>query len=239
MRDFFNMDNGIFRALGRLADLMMLNLVFLLCCIPIVTIGAALTGLNYVTLKMAENEEGYIIKSFFKSFRENFKQATVIWLILLGIGLLLGADFYIMQAASKTLGNVFRVLLAAASFFYAIILLYIFPELARFYNTTKTTFKNAFIMAVADFPRTIAMIAITAGAVILTLLNTYTIVYGILVWLLAGFSLLAYINGFFFKKIFARYTPKEEEETPNPDHWSVDETLGKPQTDSAKESSEI
>ena len=82
MDRLFNMDNKFFTVMGRVADLIMLNVVFLICCLPIVTIGASLTALHYVTLKMARNEESYIIRSFFKSFKQNFKQATVINLII-------------------------------------------------------------------------------------------------------------------------------------------------------------
>lgn len=72
--------------MGRAADLMILNIVFIICCLPIVTIGASLTALHYVTLKMVRNEESYIVKSFFKSFKQNFKQATIINLIMLLFG---------------------------------------------------------------------------------------------------------------------------------------------------------
>ena len=85
MDRLFNMDNKFFTVMGRVADLIMLNVVFLICCLPIVTIGASLTALHYVTLKMARNEESYIIRSFFKSFKQNFKQATVINLIMLAV----------------------------------------------------------------------------------------------------------------------------------------------------------
>ena len=83
MNRIFNMDNKFFVFMGRVADLIILNLVCLVCCIPIITIGASLTALYYVTLKMVRNEESYIIKSFFKSFRENFKQSTIINVIML------------------------------------------------------------------------------------------------------------------------------------------------------------
>lgn len=88
MGRIFDMDSPVMRFLGRLADLMILNLVTLLCCLPVVTIGASLTAMHYVLLKMVRNEESYIVRSFFKSFKENFKQATVIWLIILLLSLI-------------------------------------------------------------------------------------------------------------------------------------------------------
>lgn len=224
MSNFFNMDNGLFRALGKLADLMILNILFIVCSIPIFTIGASLTAMYYVTLKMAENEDGYIARAFWKSFRQNFKQATVIWLIMLFFGIILILDLLIMREATGTFSTVLRVVILATSFIYMMVLIYIFPSLARFYNTTKALFKNSFIMAIADFPRTIVMIVITVGSVLIMLINNYTFWYGILVWILAGFALVAFANSFFLKKIFAKYTPKQEEEVEtNPDAWSVDD----------------
>ena len=95
MGRFFNMDSPLFSFLNRVADLIILNLLTLVCCIPIFTVGAAMTGLNYVCLKMVRNEEGYIVRGFFKSFKQNFKQATIIWLIILLAIIVLAGDFYI------------------------------------------------------------------------------------------------------------------------------------------------
>ena len=71
MGRFFNMDNKFFAFMGRIADLCILNIICLVCCIPIVTAGASITAMYYVTLKMVRNEEAYIVRSFFKSFKDN------------------------------------------------------------------------------------------------------------------------------------------------------------------------
>ena len=73
---FFSLDSKFSQIMGRVFDLMMLNIIFLIMCIPIVTIGANFTAMYYVTLKMIKNEETYIFRTYWKSFRENFKQAT-------------------------------------------------------------------------------------------------------------------------------------------------------------------
>ena len=88
--------------MGKLADLILLNLLFIICCIPIVTIGASITAMYYVTLKMVRNEESYLFRSFFKSFKQNLKQSTVIWLILLAVSIVLWMDFRIMGQAGDT-----------------------------------------------------------------------------------------------------------------------------------------
>ncbi len=209
MRSIFDMDSGFFRALSRVADLMLLNIVFIVCCIPIVTIGPAVTAMHYVTLKMAENEEGYIARGFFKSFRQNLRQAMVIWVILLLLGCLLATDLVILKNATGMVFTVVRVLILASFVVYSMELLYVFPTLARFDNSVRVTMKNALFMAILDLPRTVFMLLIVGAAAFLTLYNGYTFWYGLLVWILLGFSTIAYVNSRFFAKIFRKYMPKE------------------------------
>ncbi len=101
MGKLFNIDSPVMRFLGKVADLMILNLVTLVCCIPIVTIGASLTAMHYVLLKMVRDRECYIVRSFFKSFKANFKQATVIWLIILLVLVIFAADLRIINASGS------------------------------------------------------------------------------------------------------------------------------------------
>lgn len=217
MRNFFNMDNGFFRVLSRMADLMILNILFILCCIPIITIGPALTGMYYVTLKMAVNEEGYIARAYFKSFRQNLRQGIILWLIMLLIGIVLVLDILILRNASGTFYTVMRILILGTTIVYLMVLLYVFPTLSRFDNSIRRTLKNALLMSILDFPRTILMFLITVGAVIVTFLNGYTLMYGILVWIMLGFSTVAYVNSRFLAKIFKKYMPAEESESEEED----------------------
>jgi len=210
MQNIFNMDNAFFRAMGRLADLMILNLIFLLCSLPVFTIGASTTALYYVTLKMAANEEGYVVRSFLKSFRQNFRQATIILVALLFAGSVLGLDIYILNHSDSSFGAVFLVLISAITILYVMELIYIFPLLSRFENSIAVTFRNAFIMAIADFPRTLVMMLLIVGSVFLTFWNAYTLWYGILVWIVCGFALIAFANSFFLNRIFKKYMPSEK-----------------------------
>lgn len=224
MRDFFNMDNPLFRTLGKVADLMILNIAFILFSIPIFTIGASITGMYYVALKMAENEEGYIFKGFWKSFKQNFKQATCIWLIDLAVGIILLLDLLILRNAEGTTATVMRIMILAVIVVYLMISLYVFPVLSRFYNTVKGTLKNSLLISIANFPYTILMLVISIVPVIVTLYNGYTLWYGLLVWILLGFSGITYANSFFMKKVLAKYMPEEEKED-DPDHWETDDLI--------------
>ena len=93
----FDLDSPLMQGLSKMADLMWLNILTILCCLPIVTVGPALTALNYMALKIVRNEECYITKGYFTSFKRNFIQGTIIWLIFLVIIAVLGCDFYIIS----------------------------------------------------------------------------------------------------------------------------------------------
>lgn len=97
MGRFFSMDNKFFTFMNKVADLCILNIICLVCCIPIVTAGASITAMYYVTLKMVRNEEAYIVRSFFKSFKDNFKQATIINLIMIAVGAVLYLDLNVAK----------------------------------------------------------------------------------------------------------------------------------------------
>ncbi|MFG6330948.1 MAG: YesL family protein [Lachnospiraceae bacterium] len=159
MTDLFNLDGPVLQFINKIVYSVYLNILWFICSIPIITIGASTTALFYVTLKMSKNEEGNITKAFFRSFRENFRQGTLIWLILLALGIVLGVDGYVLY--HMRFENLFWTLCTAvfcvAAAAYAVILMYIFPLLARFDNTTGAMFKNALFIGIRFLFCTILM----------------------------------------------------------------------------------
>ena len=131
---FFNYDNPVWRFIGKFGDLIILNVLWFVCSIPIFTIGASTTAVYYVTLKLARNDDGYTIRSFFKSFKENFKQATIIWLIMLAVGLILGFDMLFFTRGGFNMSQQFKTVMVtiflAMSIIYLAIITYIFPLLS-------------------------------------------------------------------------------------------------------------
>ena len=211
MSRVFNYEGPVFSSLSRLADLFWLNLLFIVCCIPIVTIGAATTALYYVTLKMAKDEEGYITKSYFRSFKRNFAQATVIWAMFLFVATILMFDFRIAGGSDGSMSNVIVVAVFAMVIVVAMVLTYVFPILAKFDNTVLNTVKNAFLISIRHLPYTILMIVISIVPVVLIWFFP-----ALLILVLIMFSAVAYINSKFLSKIFALYMPKEgQEEDPS------------------------
>ncbi|WP_349944776.1 DUF624 domain-containing protein [Lacrimispora sp. BS-2] len=209
---FFNYDNPVWRFIGKFGDLIILNILWLICSIPIFTIGASTTAVYYVTLKLARDDDGYTIRSFFKSFKENFKQSTAIWLILLAVGMILGVDMYFftrLYTGSGSLRTVMVTVFLAMALIYAAIFTYIFPLQARFFNTVKRTFFNAFFMSLRHLFRTIGLIAI--DGVLLAAGFVFMIPPMLMIFMLFGFPLLAFINSYILTPVFDQYIPKEEE----------------------------
>lgn len=218
MSNIFNVEGPVFSTLDRIADLFWLNLLFLFCCIPVITIGASTTALYYVTLKMVKNEESHITKSFFRAFKDNFRQSTVIWLIALLIGGILFADYTIMSGVwidISTMPDIFRkvmlVILLIAALLVAIILRYVFPLLARFDNTIKNTIKNALLIGIRHLPYTALLLLIVAAAVAaFYFIAAFRVAYFIIM-----FSLVAFLSSYIFVKIFSYYMPEEPEKDPD------------------------
>ena len=163
MDRFFNMDNKFFTFMSRVADLIILNILCIVCCIPIVTIGPSISAMFYVTMKMVRNEESYIVRGFFKSFKQNLKQGIVINLIMLAAAVLLAIDISICRGTAGSLGKVLLVIFMMILVVYLMLFMYIYPVLAKFYNTIKNTFTNAFLMSIRHLPYTALMILISAA----------------------------------------------------------------------------
>lgn len=195
---FFDLDSPIVRMFNRVADLIWLNVLTMICSIPLVTAGAAFTALHYMSLKLVRNEESYITKGYFKSFKENFKQSTVIWLILLVVAGFLGTDLYIIEKSGLEFSTVVRIgilILAVIASFTAVM---IFPVQARFANPIKATVKNAFVVSVLQFPKTFLMLVLLFFPFVLTYLapGLFPLAFAL------GFSLPAYLSAFLYNKTF-------------------------------------
>lgn len=209
MSKLFRMDSPLMRFLTKIADLMVLNILFCVTSIPLITIGASWTALYSVTLKMVRDEEGSVSRSYFRSFRQNFRQATLLWLGVLVVLTLLVLDIRVLNGmAGGTAPGLLRVGVEILALLGIMVLQYLFPSLARFEASLADTLKNACMMALAHLPKTALMTAAVVGAVWITLINNTTIAIGLMVWPLIGFSLMAFGNSGILRKIFDNYVPK-------------------------------
>ncbi len=164
---FLSYDSPFGQLLMKLCYSCYLNLIWFICCIPVVTIGASTTALYYTSLKIVRDEDRSVARTFFRSFRENFRQATVLWLILLAIGLVLAADGYIVYhlraSSTGTIAVVWTLVLAlliAAAVVYTVVLLYVFPLVASVSNTNWAMLKNSLLIGTHYLFGTILVFAV-------------------------------------------------------------------------------
>ena len=163
-------NNSFIAGINKIVDSILLCLLFFLCCIPVFTIGASITSLYYTMLKVIENDRGYISTEFFSCFKKNFKQSTLVWLLLLAVYAFLCFDFIIMKSAlslgdaSGYLYYVFLLLMALITIWS----LYFFPYIARFEDSTKNLLRNTSMIALLNLPWTIllALLFVFAWALI-------------------------------------------------------------------------
>jgi uncharacterized membrane protein YesL len=240
MSKLFDLDSPLMRILNKVADLMILNVATLLFCVPglfsgyvalqiymsegvinlpailmfvvlSIPIGSALTGMHFVLLKMVRGDEAYIIKDFWKSFKLNFKQASVIWLIFEVAGFLLIADYKIYMG-SDTFPKIMLIMTGVVAIVIFIIYIYVFPVLSRISNTIANTIKNSFLMSVLGLPRTLGMILITGASFALPVLGA-TLIYRIFpLYILFGLSLPGFLCALLYSPLFKRFEPEVKEE---------------------------
>lgn len=200
----FNLDSGIMRFFSRVIDLVILNLLFIICCIPIVTIGASLTAMYSITLKMVRNEESHIIREFLKSFKQNFRQGTILGAIAIIIAFFITIDLRIIAMGYDNL-KVLEILCYAVAIWSYIIFLYAFPISARFIYTTKEVFKNSFMISIVNLQWTLLLILFNVPFVVMLFYSGVSMLLLFTILIICGFSGLALIQSFIFRKIFEKY----------------------------------
>ena len=218
------MDSPLMRAMTIIADLFWLNVLTLICCIPIITAGASLTAMHYMALKIVRSEENHLTKSFFKAFKENFKQSTIIWLIILAVSVVLGVDIYIMITRLITFPMVVEVVIIVIAILALMTFAFVFPLQAKFANPVLRTFKNALIISLMQFPKTIAMIALNVAGVAMVFsvrLLPVAMFFGISGPAYAG----AVMYNKFFKKLENRIQETNEEGTEASGEEAKDERI--------------
>lgn len=209
MNSFFSYEGPFFNVLNRLSDLVILNVLWFICCLPIVTIGASTTALYYVTIKIVNDEDAYIAKNFFKSFKENFIQSTIIWIIMAMIGAMVVWDFFLLPNTvspdSSLYTGVFSILCFVA-FMTLLVLVWVFPLQARLENKIRHTFKNALLLGFRHLPTTLLLIVILVACVwfAATFLSLFFI------WVMIGTAAVVYGCSFMVDKIFKLYIKPED-----------------------------
>ena len=228
MGGIFDLDGSLMRALNGFADMVVMSLWWIVGCLPIVTIGASTTALYYAAMKSI-NHEGTVTRNFWKSYRENLKQAVVVELILIVLGFGLYMVYRVTFGMAGGLAGMAQLGFQALFFLYLILLSFVFPILSRFVLTVPQLFRNAMIMCIGDVPRTVLIVVIHLLPLLLIFLRIdwFFTALPMLAALIPG--VVATLNASMLLKIFRKYIPEEileqeEEANQNLGMFEVDES---------------
>lgn len=198
MGNIFNSDSGFSKFMNRIADLFILNILWIFCSIPIITIGATTTALYSVNLKFIDNEEGNLIKTFFKSFKENFKKSTIIWLIILAVSIILGVNLVFWLKCGLSLSYFALPFIFFSLFIFLLVIPYIFLILTKTKCSILNIFKYCFIISLKNLPYSVLIVLF--GASVLFATFYFPIVF--LFMLILGVALHSYMTCRIFLIVF-------------------------------------
>ena len=209
----FQYDGPIWRFLSTLCDIIILNIIWLICCIPVITIGPATAAAHYVAMKLVKDEGRNVWSMFFKSFKKNFKQGLILGIIFTVLGALLILDFYLCLYKLEE-GNMFNLVMLSALGFLAIIylieMIYVWAVLARFDNTVKQTILNAFFIAMGNIRATSVLLAVDIIIVIAAVLSYAFLPQLAVLFTVFGVPLIFVVNSLKLVKILDKYVPQHK-----------------------------
>lgn len=207
MGGIFSLDGPISRVCSRIADIWLLNFIFVITCIPIVTIGASLTALHAMSMKMLMGNEGYIVRGFLKIWKQNLKQATILYVVFAAAGAVVCVDLYVWMGIENGIGRMMAVISTAIGFVYLFGLIYVFAYQAVFDNPVSRTIKNAFIISFQKLPCTLVLLALY---MVVIFFNFNFMVVNIFM-LLYGFGLVAMGSAVMYHLAFRDYIQEAKE----------------------------
>ena len=203
MKNLFHYDNPLVQLLTVLADIILTNLLCILCCLPVVTAGASIAATYKVMLNLSQDTGGGIWNTFFTAFRENFKQATAVWLVTLLVTASLVCDYLLIRLYFQgSLYTALLIVVAILAFLAMAVLAYLYPLMIRYQNTLREHLHNAMILCIYKFPKTILMVALHALPFALALLLPPAFLYTLLFWVLMGFAVIPLADVILLKPVF-------------------------------------
>lgn len=209
MGNLFRWDSPLMRFMMLVTNIICLNVLWLICSLPVVTAGAATTAMYYMIFQYITKQDDGVLKPFFKAFKANFKTVTPIWLMNLLIGAALGAEvFYLYHGAQLWLKVVFGVLV----FLYAGVSAYLYPIFARYNTTRKQALLNSIALSFRHLFTTFCLVVLNAVPVCLLLFLPEMFWKTILLWTVGGFSLIAYLCGRIILVVLKKYEDQPEAE---------------------------
>lgn len=205
----FNLDSPLMTFLSRIGDLVILNALWLICCIPVVTIGPSTTAMNAVAHQLVLDECPGVIKSFFRFFKRDFRQSLILGLIFIVCGVLAFLELTILKSGE------FPFFLTLVCYLPPLVLCFIFsyafPLLAHYDNTIFQTIKNSLLLSIGNLPRTLLICFLDLVPLIFCMAWTTVFLYTFPIWLTLGCSTLCFLTHLLFKPLFEKLDERSAE----------------------------
>lgn len=234
----FDSESPLIRGLSRMFDCMLLSVLTIICSLPIVTVGAAVSAMYDVMIRMALDRDQGILKPYFKAFGKNFKKGTAIWLVcLIGI-IFIGANYYLMslelEGITEGVRSVIMVIVFLLTVLMGFVLIYVFPLQARYENKVGTTLKNALFISIVQFPRSIGLLFV--NGIVVALGAFVSAVIPLL--LFVEFSAVSYFTAVNMVKVFVALGDEDAKKKPVDKDDDFEVSLSDEEDESSKEESE-
>lgn len=204
MKNLFNPENPLMKFLSHFFDIMVLNIFFIITSLPLFTIGASLSAAYHITLKLVDGEEPYIIKGYLKAFRENFRQATLLWVPLMAAILFFSVDLFIIYRIIDKRYEFLQIPVWIFLFIIVSLVIYAFPLLSSYQCTTKQLLKNAVLLSIANFPTTVFIAVLHIGILYIASTSGRNLVIVGSLALFFGFAGIMYFCSLFLLRIFRK-----------------------------------
>lgn len=202
MFGFLNIDGPFYKTLTKITNYMILGVAWVISCFPVITIGAACTAAYAAHHKVIQNGNGYIWQTYWQQFRANFKQATLLWLVMLLVAGVFAADFYIMYRMGAAQKSAILTVFAVIGLFCVMWMQYWFPYIAHIDDPIKTVLKNTLIMTVAHLPQSILLLVVFALCVAI---NVFVPMMALTITLILAPILYCLLTYKPFVRVFSNY----------------------------------
>ncbi|MCC8141652.1 MAG: YesL family protein [Lachnospiraceae bacterium] len=212
MRFSFSMDSGIWKAMEFVYKMIIINLLFVLTCLPIFTIGASVSAMaqfQFHVIEKREETDG-IAKQYFSAFKENFKNSTILWLIYLAFLVVVGLNILLVYNTNPPNRVMIMVCLGIALFFLTMVMMYGLAMQGRFVNSLRDMIVKAFWIGLSGLPYTIVIVLMILACLVVTFISTMTIFVTLPIWILLGFYAVGYLCNLMYLRVFRKYTAQED-----------------------------
>lgn len=200
--NWMNPDNAVHIFLNKIGDIIIANLLFIACSVPLITIGPALTALYHCMLRTVKGNQTGVLKTFFRAFRQNFRQSSILWIGLCASFLIVSANLRFLSRTNHPAAQIFFLLSCGLLALSGVTALYVFPVVAAFEGTLKMHLKNSLLFAFTHMTATFLAGAFSTVPMVMTYLDRKLLPLYACCWFFFGFGLTAYLNSLLFYRMF-------------------------------------